>query len=136
MSTHPQDWYGDGLRFACTRCGNCCRGEGYVWVDADAISGIADHLAMPTETFTREFVRRVGDRFSLVDKPNLDCVFWDSQEGCQIYPVRPTQCGTFPFWKDHLQTRGAWEAASSECPGMNRGPLHDATEIRRILGGD
>ena len=31
-------WYRDGLRFTCTRCGNCCTGApGYVWVDADAM---------------------------------------------------------------------------------------------------
>lgn len=133
MVRAPSEWYGDGLRFACTRCGDCCRGDGYVWVDATSSRRIADFLEIEPEEFSRRFVRNVGGGLSLVDKPNLDCVFWDPAEGCEIYSVRPPQCRTFPFWKAHLETPDAWELAARECPGMNQGPLHDAAEIHRIL---
>ena len=36
-------WYADGLRFACTQCGNCCTGEpGFVWVNDAEIAAIAE----------------------------------------------------------------------------------------------
>ena len=33
MTADSPEWYRDGLRFECTRCGACCTGApGYVWV--------------------------------------------------------------------------------------------------------
>ena len=33
-------WYGGGLRFTCTQCGNCCTGQpGYVWISKKEIRG-------------------------------------------------------------------------------------------------
>ena len=85
-------WYSEGLCFSCTGCGNCCRIEGYVWVTRDRIRRIASHLGMTEEDFSGKYVRKVGRRYSLTEKPNHDCIFWD--EGCTIYTVRPGQCRT------------------------------------------
>lgn len=136
MSGSARDWYGEGLRFACTRCGDCCRGEGHVWVEPQTIERIAAYLGLEPDGFSRRYVRRVGRDLSLVDKPNLDCVFWASEGGCEIYPVRPPQCRTFPFWRSNLASRSTWDEAARECPGMNQGTLHDVTEIRRALEDD
>ena len=59
--------------------------------------------------------------------PNGDCVFYD--KGCKIYPVRPTQCRTFPFWPEIVKSPTSWKIAATECPGMNEGTLHSADEI-------
>jgi Fe-S-cluster containining protein len=68
---------------------------------------------------------------SLKEKANYDCVFWDN--GCTVYHARPLQCRTFPFWKDILASRGAWESAASSCPGMENGKLHSREEIESFL---
>lgn len=133
MSEPNGDWYAAGLRFACTRCGACCRGEGHVWVEPDEIDDIARFLGLEMEAFARLYLRRVGRRLSLVDKSDEDCVFWDGESGCRVYVVRPTQCRTFPFWRTHLASRSAWDEAARECPGMNSGPLHPGDEVRSIL---
>ena len=38
-------------------------------------------------------VCRVGSRYSLVEHPNGDCVFWDRDSGCTVYEARPTSAG-------------------------------------------
>ena len=109
-------WYQDGLSFRCSQCGNCCRIEGYVWLNDREIAEMADYLDLELEEFSRRYLRRVNGHISLIEKPNHDCIFWE--DGCSVYPVRPTQCRTFPFWPEHLESRDAWNEASRDCPGM------------------
>ena len=127
-------WYAGGLAFTCTGCGSCCRGEGYVWMTAPEIAAVAEFLGVSTEDFGRRYLRRVGRSLSLVEKPNHDCVFWDG--GCTVYPVRPNQCRTFPFWAENIETPGAWEAVVHQCPGAGVGRRYDLVEITRLSRGD
>ena len=128
-----QVWYHDGLRFACTRCGGCCRGEpGYVWVSRRDIRAIARFLERPVEEVLRDYVRQALGDLSLVEHPNGDCVFW-RPEGCAIYPVRPVQCRTFPFWRECVGSPRAWKRVARRCPGVNAGRLHTAPEIVHLV---
>ncbi|MFO8006576.1 MAG: YkgJ family cysteine cluster protein [Candidatus Brocadiia bacterium] len=128
-------WYADGLRFECVRCGKCCGGApGYVWVDDDDIQQMAEHLGMGEREFLERYCRRVRWRISLRERPNGDCVLL-GQDGCTVYPVRPPQCRTFPFWSHLLRSRRRWERAVAECPGIGRGRLYPAEEIQRIAAG-
>jgi uncharacterized protein len=125
-----QPWYADGLRFACTRCGNCCNGApGFVWVSDDEVRAIAEHRDEPVEQVLGLYTRREGTRRSLKERVNGDCVFFDRESGCTIYPVRPRQCRTWPFWECNMQREEDWAAAAAECPGCNRGELISADEI-------
>jgi hypothetical protein len=133
-------WYAGGLRFECQRCGKCCRGEpGFVWVTEPVIRKMAEYLHLRPEELMQTYVRLVGRRLSLRELPGGDCVMWDGPErGCRVYPVRPPQCRTFPFWRQHLRSRKAWERLGEFCPGVGKGRLHSLNEIRRALqlGGD
>ena len=133
MKTPEPPWYADGLRFECTRCGQCCRGEGYVWVSRERIREMAEFLGISAEGFTRRYVRLVEGRLSLVEKEEADCVFWEADRGCVVYPVRPVQCRTFPFWPEHLESPAAWRELAAEVPGIGRGRRHGLSEIRRRL---
>ena len=126
-------WYAGGLSFTCSGCGSCCRGEGYVWMTPPEIEAIAGFLGLPITDFGRRYLRRVGGSLSLTEKPNHDCVFWD--DGCTVYEARPTQCRTFPFWPENLETPGAWEAVTHQCPGVGRGKHYELVEIRRLSRG-
>jgi Fe-S-cluster containining protein len=132
----PSHWYQAGLHFACTQCGNCCTGApGYVFATREEIRLIADFLGRPGGALEPHEVRRVGRRLSLTELPNGDCIFLRTEKGrrvCGIYPVRPLQCRTWPFWDLNLRSPVAWRAASENCPGMNNGRHYPYVRIEHI----
>lgn len=75
----------------------------------------------------------VGKRRSLREKANGDCVFYDAQVGCTIYPVRPRQCQTWPFWQGNVKTPEDWQETCEICPGSGQGKLFSAEEISQRL---
>lgn len=124
-------WYRDGLRFECTQCGGCCSGEpGYVWVNAEEISAIAQTLELDEDAFRQKFVRKVGARFSLIEYPDGDCIFLDPKtRGCLVYAARPIQCRTWPFWSSNVKSKKDWQATCSVCPGAGVGELFSIEQI-------
>jgi Fe-S-cluster containining protein len=101
-----------------------------VWVTLPEIYRIAEFLGIDDYEFTKRYVRKVHQKFSLIEMPNGDCVFYD--KGCKIYPVRPTQCRTFPFWPEIVRTPASWKVAATECPGMNEGRTFSESEIEKL----
>src|SRR5947207_15953509 len=95
-----EPWYQDGLHFSCTRCGKCCTGEpGYVWVNDEELAAIALRRGEPVEQVEQVLTRPVGKKRTLREQANGDCVFYDREQGCTIYDIRPRQCRTWPFWE-------------------------------------
>lgn len=139
-------WYADGLKFTCTQCGNCCTGgPGYVWISDEEIARLAEHLNLTVAQTRQKYCRKVAGRISLKERRtpegNYDCVFLTEQSagdhvhspgsrrrGCSIYPVRPLQCRTWPFWSQNLQTPAAWAFSAKRCHGMNAGQRHFSRE--------
>ena len=137
-ATNGEPWYGGGLRFECTRCGNCCTGEpGTVRVDDEEVSALARHLELDEEQFHALYTHRLpSGETSLREKPNGDCVFWDRERGCTAYAYRPRQCRTWPFWRAVVRSPERWAEAAEDCPGMNRGPRFDAGHISATSAAD
>jgi Fe-S-cluster containining protein len=129
-----EPWYKDGLRFQCTRCGKCCTGEpGYVWVNAAELRAVADFRGETVEEVTGLYTRLSSRGRTLREKANGDCVFYDREKGCTIYPVRPRQCRTWPFWDSNVATPEAWQHTCEICPGSGKGELIPVEEIARRL---
>lgn len=124
-------WYQDGLAFACTQCGNCCSGTpGYVWVDDQEIQAIADYLGRPVGEVRLLNCRPAKGLVSLREHHNGDCIFLDPQtRRCAVYPVRPRQCRTWPFWRSNIESPAAWERTCQTCPGAGQGPLVTVEQI-------
>jgi Fe-S-cluster containining protein len=131
-----EPWYQDGLRFACTRCGNCCRGAGTVRVSDVEIAALARRLELTDAQFRAMYTRRLrGGEVSLRERANRDCVFYERREpGCRVYEDRPAQCRTWPFWPSVLHSPERWQEEAAGCPGMNRGRLHTTREIAQTAG--
>src|SRR5205823_4333839 len=137
--------------FTCSQCGNCCTGgPGYVWVSDEEITRLADHLKLSREQTIDDYCRPVEDKFSLkevVRQGNYDCIFLrempverrdgdsvvvHTKRACSIYPVRPLQCRTWPFWDGVLGGREIWELAGKRCHGIDRGKLWDRESIDKL----
>ena len=126
----PDPWYQDGLRFSCTRCGHCCTGEpGFVWVTDDELATIAAHRGETLDEVRTLYTRWTDRGRTLREKLNGDCVFYDRHQGCTVYPVRPPQCRTWPFWDSNVATPEAWQRTCEVCPGSGQGELISAEEI-------
>ena len=129
-----EPWYQEGLRFQCTRCGHCCTGApGYVWVNEAELIALAEYRGETVEEIVALYTRQVGRRVSLREQANGDCVCYDRTTGCTVYPVRPRQCRTWPFWESNVVTPEAWEKTCEICPGSGQGDLISAEEITRRL---
>jgi len=125
MMSESNVWYSEGLQFECTQCGNCCSGEpGFIWVTDEEMQRIAEYRGISIGELKIHFTKYYGRRVSLREYANGDCIFLDGQSRrCSIYPVRPAQCRTWPFWNSNLESPAAWESAKSVCPGMGKGKL-------------
>lgn len=142
----PSPWYAKGLKFTCTQCGNCCTGgPGYVWISDEEVGRLAEFLKITPKQVLSRYCRKEGGRWTLKEHRTpggmYDCVFLTEIEtppvkgrelaagepvpvkrrGCSIYPVRPLQCRTWPFWESNLYSEEAWAHAGKKCPGLNRG---------------
>ena len=132
-------WYAEGLRFRCTRCGNCCRGDGNVWVGDAEILQLASLLEMTGSELRRAFTQSVADGTVVRQRANGDCVFWREQQGCTVYAARPRQCRTYPFWRANVHSKDGWQAESAMCPGIGdpgEGSLHRLDEMEASISDD
>ena len=139
-------WYAGGLKFTCSQCGNCCTGgPGYVWVSREEVRRLAEFLRLSPEEVVERYCRKVNGRLSLNETRapggNFDCVFLTEEKnshpltshngqqrpvagvrrGCSVYPVRPLQCRTWPFWPENMASPEAWAHSAKRCHGMNHG---------------
>jgi Fe-S-cluster containining protein len=130
-------FYACGLKFSCKRCSSCCRYDaGFVFLSENDLEKLIARLKMDRNAFIKKYCRWVTDVngkdvLSLREKPNKDCILWDSI--CTVYVARPLQCRSFPFWSSVVSSAQAWAVAASGCPGMNSGEIHPEEEIGEYL---
>lgn len=111
--------------------------------DDEALT-LAHVCGLSLADFLEQYARKLGTRWSLKEvavgmdggRRGFDCIFLDRAKVpgkalCGVYGARPTQCRTWPFWSEMLESERAWEAAKrvTPCPGMGNGALHTFVEI-------
>ena len=123
-------FYSRGLRFQCTGCGDCCRiPGGLVEVLPEEINQIAQYLHLSVSEMKRQYFLRDVNRWLMAENEDGGCIFLQGN-ACRVYPVRPMQCRTFPFWPENVQSLRTWESLKSFCPGIDQGEWYSAQEIR------
>jgi hypothetical protein len=126
-------WYGEGLRFACRRCGACCTGApGHVWLGPGEADALAARFGLPVAAFLARHARRVEGRWSLREEADGRCVFFVPGAGCAVYDARPRQCRTWPFWPLIVADQRSWEREAAECPGMGAGEFFGRERIESL----
>jgi len=61
------------------------------------------------------------------------CPFLGRDNRCRVYPVRPRQCRTYPWWPELVEREADWRAEARRCEGMNRGAVAPLVRIERAL---
>ncbi len=125
------------VRFECQAdCSNCCTlSDGFVYLTEDEALQISEYLDVSETMFLEWFTRLIDEQLCLVDGENEACVFLDEGK-CNIYPVRPEQCRTYPFWLENLKSRLRWKHTAGDCPGIGKGKVYTGKDITNILKGD
>lgn len=124
---------------ACGRCGGfCCRGEsGRVWIGREDVGRISGFLKLNTVDFLERFTVRTDNRLSLKERRipgGFSCIFFDSGRNvCRVYPVRPRQCQSFPFW-DYYRTHR--QELIRECPGIRECGQNGGSSSEESAEGD
>jgi uncharacterized protein len=126
-------FFDDGIHFTCRQCGACCTGApGVIRVSDMEIEAMAAFLNLPIDRFMATAVRPVDHGFSLCEhEADGSCVFYE--DGCMVYPVRPRQCRTYPFWFSVLRSEDRWRQVARQCPGIGRGRRYSREEILQIV---
>ncbi|HMF32916.1 MAG TPA: YkgJ family cysteine cluster protein [Candidatus Lokiarchaeia archaeon] len=136
-----------GVRFNCNGCGRCCSGEsdGHVFVYGEEIKPITDYLHLTESEFVNRYCEVYDDIYegdliqTLVIKLNSDsgnCIFLQDDMKCRIYPNRPFQCLSFPFWRMNMENRDVWARVKENCSGFAthfRGHFYTLNEIETFL---
>ena len=125
----------------CSSCtARCCRGNsGNIWVNTDEISNICNFSKTNLIDGLNRFFEKRENRYSIREqldgngysdtdmneyydeseclgmKEDYRCIFLDNDNQCSIYPVRPLQCRTFPFWENF---KTEMDKLIQECPGV------------------
>lgn len=130
MAVHsdPAYFFDSGIQFYCRQCGRCCTGApGLIRVSGAEVAAIATAVGMAPEPFARACLIAVEGGLSIRERADGRCLFFD--DGCRIYPHRPYQCRTYPFWLRNLRSEDRWREAKRECPGIGSGPVFSRDAI-------
>lgn len=84
------------------------------------IAEISRFLGISEIDLIRTALRRIDNRLSIREVPSEDgfrCLFLNPGPPgrCAVYPARPRQCRSFPFWES---CRGRGRILETECPGI------------------
>ena len=111
-----QPWYADGLRFACTQCGNCCTGTpGFVWVNDEEIAALAEFRGEPVEEVRGLYTRSEGGTRRSLEGEGRTA----TASSTTARPAAPStrfargNAGHGPFWESNTRARR---------PGLRRPP--------------
>ena len=95
------------------------------------IKTMADYMHQSVADFTAEFLYPFKDSYSIKEDDQGRCRFFN--DGCTLYPIRPLQCRTFPFWFANMRSEQRWQRIARQCPGIGTGRLYSRAQILEII---
>jgi len=116
------------LPFECTACGKCCRTKGHVYLSPEETLQAASVLDISPQGFIDQYASHAlsSNQTTWIRLREQDdaCIFLDLDTNqCQIYEARPTQCRTYPFWPNILQSPDSWNAECRSKDDESNSPL-------------
>ena len=125
-----------GIKFKCQGSSNCCisRGKhGYVYLTINDIKKISHKFKISIKLFKKKYCHYTNGYLHLKEiHKNGNCQFLNNKQ-CSIYDVRPTQCRTWPFWNENMNTKSWNKDVVNFCPGIGKGIIIDFKKIKKKL---
>ena len=121
-----------GAQFKCMQCGGCCTGEpGRVRFSEPEMLKLSKVLGLPPRATIEKYLVSSDGYYMARELPDGRCIFYIS--GCIIYPARPRQCRTFPFWLKFLRNEASWGEIADSCPGIGKGTHYTKESVLEKL---
>ena len=112
-------WPRGGFRFRCTRCGDCCRRPGTVYLEPGEGDALRQHTRGRTVDAAAYIQWDAASGQECIDTPPQGaCPLLGADGLCTVQAVKPRQCRTYPFWPEILRDPEEAEAARRACEGI------------------
>jgi hypothetical protein len=105
--------------FECKMCGECCYGQGGIYLTDGEAERIALFLGTDRAAFIEQRCEQKNGRTYIRTGKDGFCIFYDTEKSCRIHPVKPERCALWPFFPANVADRESWELAKGACPGIN-----------------
>ena len=106
--------------FECKMCGDCCYGEGGIFLEKEEEDGISKFLGISTADFLSRFCEERNGRIYVKIGEDNFCIFYEKGKGCAIHPVKPARCSLWPYYNANVNDEETWEMAKLACRGIDR----------------
>jgi Fe-S-cluster containining protein len=132
--------YKNGIRFKCQGSGNCCvsrESYGFVYLSNKDIIRFSKYFKLSLKKFQDKYCQITDGFIHLIEKKKLEgnCIFLKDKR-CSVYEGRPSQCRTWPFWNENMNSKIWSENISINCPGVGKGKVIKAKAIEKFLKED
>jgi len=128
--------YEKGIKFQCQESSNCCvsRGShGFVFLSKKDLTRLANFFKISLINFKKSYCEATNKFLHLKEiKENGECIFLKSKK-CSIYKARPTQCRTWPFWPENMNSKTWNRDIINFCPGIGKGATISKEKIDKLL---
>jgi len=125
-----------GLRFECTGCGRCCTNQveySHVYVNDRESKAMARLKGLSLREFEKLYTFTDEYGWTQLTLAENRCVFLGADDSCGVYAARPTQCRTFPFWREFVDV-GEWtDEVRQLCEGVGQGRLYSIEEADVLM---
>jgi Fe-S-cluster containining protein len=124
------------VRFQCIKCGICCgdtkeKNRHILLLKAEA-EQIATTTSQPTSAFTVKIKDKAPYSHEMKKTEEGKCVFLENN-CCTIYTARPLICRFYPFELKTAHDGKHTFLYTTECPGINKGPMLSKNYFRKLL---
>ena len=131
--------YKKGLKFKCQGSSNCCvsRGSyGFVYLSKKDIKKLSKFMKLEINNFLNLYCDETnGFTHFKEEKKNGDCQFLLNKK-CTVYKARPTQCRTWPFWSENMNSKTWNTEIANFCPGIGKGKIISKFIIEKKISED
>ena len=129
-----------GIRFERQGSGNCCvsRGTyGFVYLSKIDLQRFSKYFKLSLNAFKKKYCQITDGFIHLAEKEELkgNCVFLKDKM-CTVYKSRPSQCRTWPFWNENMNSKVWNKDISVNCPGVGKGKIISQRKINKLLKED